>query len=140
MKNNAEWLQNYSSPVGTITVLEAPRLKTAGLRYPYEKQVSVPIKVLKDAFKKIANTDKLQCYLVDFKRISKGYRLDIFLLGYDPYCGLSLGVTKAEWEQIVADVYGVITQYIGNDKWMYVEDWSTKSKFQARYSIYLQTD
>ena len=141
---NKSWLQTEKGNGLTMTILAPPLKKVVGLRRPYQMEVPTAVvaklkKDLKAALKPYA-TPVLQCDLSDFKAVTYGARIDVFLLGYAPgLCGdPAAGITREQWDTITAQITALIQRALGAGETMYVEPWSAKIKFQARYETYVK--
>ena len=138
-ERNDSWLQD----AGMITFLCPPERPTPpGLRKPYQYILPIAetkklLEELKTAIKPF-DKPKLQMGGAYKKGLSRGIRLNIFLLGYYPgACGnLNEGITKEDWETVTKNVYDILVKYLP-DACPYIEDWRTERKFQFRFETYI---
>lgn len=138
MRSNQEWEKQYGKPGMEVTLLVPPKRQTK-LPKPYQYELSVGKgRSLIEEIKKICAPfrNKLQCVLIEKKLLSRGVRIDVFLLGFCPgFCGDDMGVTKEEWDNITSLISKELE--ILPDVPLYVEDWSNERKFQLRLETYI---
>ena len=125
-----------------ITLLEAPTPENSlPGRYQYELPAETAGQMVVELKRKMKELDGvLQCSIVSVRTLARGIRLNVFLLGYDNVdaAGMSLpGIGEGEWEDAVGEVLGIIRSRLP-DIIPYIEDWSTESKFQARWAGYIK--
>jgi hypothetical protein len=140
--DNKKWRQNVPSNIGMLGLLVPPKVKTS-LPKPY--QYEAPIAAVQDMVRQLKIEEKsdrkLQCYLVATKPVSKGIRLTIFMLGYQPgLCGESgtgAGLDKSQWEAMTGTVRMILEHDLGKVP-LYVEPWRKGKKFQARFETYIK--
>jgi hypothetical protein len=136
--NNA-WMTTSGGPIA-ITMLEAPRVDTT-LRKPYghratEQTVTGLVKLLRKC-----EDNRLQCSLVSYKSLAKGYKVSVFFLGFTPgLCGenSAAGMNEKEWDDHCSHVEKIIEQHIPNAI-TYKEPFTGNRKFQFRWEAYIQT-
>jgi hypothetical protein len=133
---NAQWHVTDSG----ITYLEQPRHVTAGLRKPYEYELEWDeIEALILALRGIANRFKsrLQCSLVETKRLAFGRRISFFFLGYRPsFCGDNTGITNEDWQDLAHRLNTHLT--VLPDAKPYMEAWTGEEKFEMRFYVYIK--
>lgn len=144
-----EHLHEIPTHIGPITVIGTCRkTRPAGLRKPYEyvlplKEAEALVKELKAALKG-AEAKGFQCASVDRKAVSKGVRVDFFILGYAPgLCGDGEpgepnGVSAKLYGETVKAVQGALFKYLGKDARVYADPYSLKTKFQCRFETYIK--
>lgn len=132
--------------VGTITVIGTTRKnRPAGLRKPYEyvlpiRGANTLVKELRDALKD-AERNGFQCSMAKTKAVSRGIKLELFLLGYRPgLCGTPEGVSKALYGETVRAVQRALTSHLGLDARVYADPYSQDDKFQMRFETYVMYD
>lgn len=127
---------------GDVTVIETKRKnRPAGLRKPYEyvlslKDADLFITELRFATKALENQG-FQFGGVTRKGLTRGYKVDFFLLGYEPDSGDTDGVSRKQWEEVTTLVQSILTKYLGPDAEAYIEPYSSSEKFQARWEAYV---
>jgi hypothetical protein len=139
-----QFLHNIDTNIGTIQFIMPTRInRPVELRKPYE--YIVPIKRFAKHFDKINKTLKqikedetFQCAGIWKKSISKGVKLNIFMLGYTiGLCGDNSGVTKKQWDETTNEIQKQLTSLLGEDAKMYIEPYCDNKKFQARFQAYI---
>jgi len=138
-----EHLHEIPTSIGPITVIGTERKnRPAGLRKPYEYVVPLTaaealVKELRSGLKD-AEGKGFQCSLVSRKGLTRGIKLEIFLLGYRPnLCGDPTGVSPALYGETVRLVQRTLNKCLGMDARMYAEPYSNDRKFQARFETYI---
>lgn len=76
-----------------------------------------------------------QCSGVRKKAISKGSRINIFVLGW-AYDSVS-GATEEQWKETCDFIQNTLHKYLGEDANIYAEKFSKTEKFQARFETYI---
>lgn len=140
-----EHLVDVPTNVGIVTFIDTSRKnRPKGLRKPYEYVVSIEDgKKLYDELKALLKPQEqaCQCAGVNRKALSRGVRLEVFVLGYTPgLCGPNddrTGLQKAQWQTLCKDVQNILFKYLGKDARIYADRYSKKDKFQARIEAYI---
>lgn len=81
---------------------------------------------------------KLQCDGVRTKPVTRGVRLDIFLLGYRPgLCGegSEVGMEKKEWDDLIESFRVLIKEALGVD--IDADPWRKNQKFRLMFHTYI---
>ena len=104
------------------------------MKHPYKYLCNIQDVINRVAnMKKLLETRSLQCGLITTKQISKGCKLDIFLLG-------DKNTTASYWNKITHDIQEQLTHLLGDKAVMYKEGHTTDRKFQARFTDYIMYD
>lgn len=104
------------------------------MKHPYKYLCNIQDVISRVAnMKKLLEINSLQCNLVVTKQISKGCRLDIFLLG-------DRNTTAGYWNKITRDIQEQLTHLLGDKAIMYKDEYTTDRKFQARFTDYIMYD
>lgn len=142
-KDNAKFIVTVESNIGPISYINTSRkTRPAGLRKPYEyvvpkKNADTKYAALRD-FLKSQSREKFQCSYASKKGVSKGFKLNVFLLGYKVgLCGDRSGCTPEEWDALTKQTQNMIFDMLGNDAEMYIDAYSADDKFQARIETYV---
>lgn len=135
-----DWLVDYDSNVGEVTLLTRPVQGVAGLRKPY--QFELPAKSFDALFAKlraVENQSKCQHFMVERKPTRYGSRLEVWSLAFKPgFVGDERGVTEEEWAKIYTTIVGILIDSIGNSIKPYCEAWNPDRKFQFRFETYVK--
>ena len=140
---NALFNVKIGSSLGPVSLLQQPTREVPGLRKPYQYEVSAAdgkqlVKDLQDMLNPLDN-NSLQCSGVSTKPTKYGIRLDVFLLGFRPgFCGDSMGCTDIFWQGVTLGLINRLKQTLGSSVLVYVEPWTDKEKFQARFETYIK--
>lgn len=142
---NAAWNQTYTAKDGSgpsITMLQQPAQGIPGLRKPYQFVLDTKTawKLPMDLRKLFAeNPAWLQCDLVERKGTARGFKLNVFLLGYRPgFCGdVNEGLTAEQWKTLTNRTSAIIAAALGENIAPYCEDWNAERKFQYRFETYI---
>lgn len=139
-----QFLHNIDTNIGTIQIIATTRVnRPVGLRKPYEYVVSIKrfkkhFDKINKVFENIKEGETFQHAGIWKKSISKGIKLDIFMLGYAiGSCGNNSGVTEKQWNETINKIQKQITYLLGEDAQMYVEPYCDNKKFQARFQTYI---
>ena len=140
-----EHLVDVQTNIGTVTLIQTVRKnRPKGLKRPYEyilplrkcTELYYELSMLLRPYNKIC-----QCAFVSKKSISRGIRLNLFVLGYVAgLCGPKdsrTGINKKEWESLCKKVQDIFFKYLGKDARIYMEDFVEKDKFQMRFETYI---
>lgn len=138
-----EHLVDVQTNIGVITYIETTRKnRPAGLKKPYEyiltkKQFDRFYAAVQAYLKPWER--KLQCAGISKKAVSKGVRLDLFVLGYKPgLCGdPNEGVTRKEWQTICRELQDLFWKHLAKDANLYSEQYAAEDKFQSRLNTYV---
>lgn len=136
---NREWMREFNSNIGTVTILTSPKIKTSGLKGPYEYRLTdSKLSDLISNLKDIGKAARIQCNLVDVKPLMYGKRIRLFFLGYPPgFTGDESGITARDWSRIAARLRRTIKILPGAKP--YIEPWTIDDKFQMRFTAYVAT-
>lgn len=130
---NAAYIDKVNSSIGVIEYINTPKIKTS-LKHPYQYKLYINDvnNLLKDLKKlDFVKNNGVQHYLIDKKSISKGIRLQTWILA-------DYETTKIEWDKIISAFSNAIRKYV-KDAVIYVEDKvSDNRKPQARWETYIQ--
>lgn len=142
--DNSEHLVTVQSSVGPLVFIQTARKnRPKGLRKPYEyvltnKQITSLYQALRTYLNHLDDTPAYQHAGADKKGLSKGIKLDIFILSYAPdHRSPGEGVTEQQWDTACGHVQGLLFDALGPDAKMYIDDYSTERKFQARFEAYI---
>lgn len=109
------------------------------LRKPYEYELELDqIDALVMALRGIANRFKgrLQCSLVQSKRLAFGRRVSFFFLGYPPnFTGDGTGIMAEDWQDLAYRLNKHLT--VLPEALPYMEPWDGMRKFQMRFETYI---
>lgn len=142
MKTQDEINRAWLTKDGAFTFLDCPA-RNSQLPKPYtfektEAEILGLKNELKTALKPFSSL--LQCAGIDLKRTGRGFRLDIFMLGFRPaYCNgpnEKTGVTLEQWSNAVDAIRNVLKS-LEAEPLLYVEPWIAERKFQARFEAYI---
>lgn len=117
------------------------------MKKPYEYELKAAdckkfISDLKAACEKLKL--RYQCASVFTKPVSKGVRLNLFLLA----CPIAINnngscrdlpaTSKSEWENDTAEFDKLIKSTLGKGVQFYVDEWGSERKFQAVFETYIK--
>lgn len=141
---NAEFLHTVPTNVGPVTFIVTERKeRPTGLRKPYEYIVPKAdfdrkFLALARYLRKNRGNHKFQFADISKKSLSKGVRINIFLLAYVVgYTGNQSGCTQQEWEALTSKTQELFFDLLGPDGKMYIDPYTTTAKFQARIETYI---
>ena len=135
---NQEWMEDH----GAYIILKAPKVnkELKGLYGHETKRENVLSLISKLKEIKKSENNKLQIYLLETKHLKRGYKISLFLLGYDPtLMKTEYGMSERMWIDLTNEIKNVVSEIIP-DAVFYVEPWTTTDKFSFRWEAYIKTD
>jgi hypothetical protein len=138
-----EFIRTLDTNVGKMDVIVTERQnRPAGLRKPYE--YILPRKEAEAKYKAIftylrsQSQRKFQFASASKRGLSRGMKMNIFLLGYEPGAtGDGTGCTAEEWNELTGKTQAMVHDMLGPDARMYIDPHRSKDKFQARIETYI---
>jgi hypothetical protein len=145
--DNSDLLVDVPTTSGPVlTVIETARKnRPAGLNKPYEYVLRRTVadskfKSLQDYLRRRdMDVRKFQYCAICRKTLAKGFRLNLFILGYTKgLCGNpDKGVTRQEWTNVCAKTQKALFGMLGQDAKAYIDEFSDSKKFQMRFEAYV---
>lgn len=83
--------------------------------------------------------DYLQCWMVDIKKLTYGFRFTLFVLSSSELnTNNKKNITEQTWDDLSSYLQKQLIDYLGDTAEIYKEPFSTTRKFQLRYETYVQ--
>ncbi len=138
-------IRTVQSNVGNIEIIDTRRKNVPeGLRKPYEYRLTTADCVnLYEGLRELLKPWQLKCQFASVQRklLTRGIRLNVFVLAYTPgFCGdadAETGVRRLQWRGMCKQLENVLINFLGEDAQMYAEPYNTSDKFQARFETYI---